>query len=422
MIKRGREEIIYLLNRCIEKYQSETGKEVIQNTNRKNYEGLAIRLSEISKELPFTNQHFGHDVYPQDKREKEANYPFRKYDITGGQIKDALIGLVANPRNFLVDACYIYLYQKGRMAFFEDPIDENLVNLNKEDNKIEGGSLIKENQELKLKLYQFEKKSLNSQSRWIIILCFVSLIVVVFFSFFIPFKMYLASNHQLAVIKKDLNILPYKITKDEKERLEGLWLCYTGSPQARISDPDRYQKIVPNIVEITFKDGYFIYTRYGASFNHTGFAQFEGPNLVSIFSKVAAKENDNEGLNSTLTESPRHTLLELNSDSIITAISASWNFDYGNNNKIIGIREAYIKLGKASKLKEVTNSLENASCKCKIMRWSEMKNNQLISKTFYLKNIYLDEQKYQHLFPLINENSILFKDPINDSIIIKTKK
>jgi hypothetical protein len=111
MIKKGREEIIYLLHKCIEKYQSETGKEIIQNTNRKNYEGLAMTLSEISKELPFTDQQLGHDIYPQDKREKEASYPFRKYDITGGQIKDALIGLVANPRNFLVDACYIYLYQ-----------------------------------------------------------------------------------------------------------------------------------------------------------------------------------------------------------------------------------------------------------------------------------------------------------------------
>lgn len=56
MIKKGREEIIYLLYKCIEKYQGETGKEIIQNTNRKNYEGLAMTLSGISKELPFTNQ------------------------------------------------------------------------------------------------------------------------------------------------------------------------------------------------------------------------------------------------------------------------------------------------------------------------------------------------------------------------------
>ena len=51
MLKRGKEEIIYLLNKCIEKFQLETGKSVIQNTNRKNYEALAIQLSEISNLL-----------------------------------------------------------------------------------------------------------------------------------------------------------------------------------------------------------------------------------------------------------------------------------------------------------------------------------------------------------------------------------
>ena len=226
MIKKGREEIIYLLHKCIEKYQGETGKEVIQNTNRKNYEGLAMTLSEISKELPFTDQQLGHDIYPQDKREKEASYPFRKYDITGGQIKDALIGLVANPRNFLVDACYIYLYQMGRLSFLENPMDENLVNVNTDDHKNEGGSLIKENQALKLKLYQFEKNSLKSRWRWNTILYIIGFIVIALICFYIPSKMYFESNNKLKVLKKDLNILPYKITLDEKERLEGLWICY----------------------------------------------------------------------------------------------------------------------------------------------------------------------------------------------------
>lgn len=114
MIKSGREEIIYLLNKCIEKYQLESGKEVIQNTNRKNYEGLAITLSDISNQLPYTNEEFGHDVYEKDTRIQEVGFPFRKYDITGGQLKDALIGLVGNPRNFMVEACYIYLYKKSK--------------------------------------------------------------------------------------------------------------------------------------------------------------------------------------------------------------------------------------------------------------------------------------------------------------------
>jgi hypothetical protein len=79
----------------------------------------------------------------------------------------------------------------------------------------------------------------------------------------------------------------------------------------------------------------------------------------------------------------------------------------------------YKKLGNVSNLKEVTNTLENASCKCKIIKWSEMKDDKVINKIFYIKNIYLDSLAHKSLFPLINENSIIFKDPINDSVIIK---
>ena len=127
MLKRGKEEIIYLLNKAIEKFRLETGKDIVLNTNRKNYEDLAILLSEISNQLPHTALLLGHDAYDTDKRLKPTHYPFRKYDITGGQIKDALMGLVANPRAFLVDACYIYLFGIGRKAFEENPLDESLI-------------------------------------------------------------------------------------------------------------------------------------------------------------------------------------------------------------------------------------------------------------------------------------------------------
>ena len=104
-----------------------TGKSVIQNTNRKNYEALAIQLSEISNLLPTSHEKFGHAIYESDPQFSVANYPFRKYDITGGQIKDALMGLVANPRPFLIDTCYIYLYGVGRQAFELNPVDVSLV-------------------------------------------------------------------------------------------------------------------------------------------------------------------------------------------------------------------------------------------------------------------------------------------------------
>ena len=83
-IKKGREEIMYLLARSIEKYKSETGRIIIQNTNRKNYEELAVALSEISNRLPETSSTLNHEVYPPDKSQTDSKYPFRKYDITGG--------------------------------------------------------------------------------------------------------------------------------------------------------------------------------------------------------------------------------------------------------------------------------------------------------------------------------------------------
>jgi hypothetical protein len=48
-----------------------------------------------------------------------------------------------------------------------------------------------------------------------------------------------------------------------------------------------------------------------------------------------------------------------------------------------------------------------------------MQDDKVVNKMFYIKNIYLDSLEHKALFPLINENSIIFKDPINDSVIIK---
>ena len=417
MIKSGREEIIYLLNKCIEKYQLESGKEVIQNTNRKNYEGLAITLSDISNQLPYTNEEFGHDVYEKDTRIKEVGFPFRKYDITGGQLKDALIGLVGNPRNFMVDACYIYLYKKSKKAFKENPSDTGLAEIINSTIKSDSYSLIKENQDLKLKIVRLEKIKGSSYFNKKILPFMLLLFAIIIISLTITTKLYFNRNYELSSLKKDLNIVPYKVTQQEIEKLEGIWICYTGSPQARVSDSDRYHKIVPNIVELKYKDGYFIYKRYGASFNHIGFAQFESQNIVSVFSKIDEPNNANKEDGSVSVESPRHSLLELTKDSLITSISASWNFDYGKNNKIIGIREVYKKIGGLRNLLEKTNTLENASCKCKIIQWEELINNKKVTQSFYLKNMILDSTSHKELFPFLDENSILFKDPINDTIL-----
>ncbi len=418
MLKKGKEEIIYLLNKSIEKFQLETGKLIVQNTNRKNYEGLAIVLSEISNQLPETSSQYGHIVYEPDPQKNKAEYPFRKYDITGGQIKDALMGLVANPRSFLVDTCYVYLYKMGRQAFELNPIDPLLVSTDTvESSNKDSYSIINENQQLRLQLsaLQKEKKGIVNEKLKYYRFILIPICIVLFVGLLFLWQQQKEVTNNWNTIKADFNLLPYKVTQAEIDSLEGIWLCYTSSPQARISDPNRFHKVVANIVEIKYKDGYFSYYRYGASFNHIGYIQFESPHILSIHSKIKNSNNT--------VEYPRHSLLSLDSkNSFFDAISASWNFDAGKNNRIIGIREVYTKLGKGGQIEEVLNSPENASCQCKIIHWIQPNKSK---ETFYLKNIPLDSLKNNLLKELINEKSILLKDPedgliiLNDSLLNK---
>ena len=408
MLKKGKEEIIYLLNKCIEKFQLETGKSVVQNTNRKNYEELAIRLSEISNQLPNTHELYGHMQHEPDPQINKANYPFRKYDITGGQIKDALMGLVENPRSFLIDTCYIYLYNMGRLAFEGNPADPFLIAQHEEPIK-DSYSIITENQQLKIKLAALVKENehkITTRLRFyrllFIPLCICLLVAGTYF-----WNKGNESSLYLKTLTKDFNIMPYKVNATEKENIEGIWLCYTGSPQARPSDPNRYHKVVANLVEIKYKDGYFTYYRYGAGFNHTGYVQFESPNILSIHSRIMNGSNK--------TEYPRHSLMNLTKNNKYqTSRSASWNFDAGNNKRIIGIREVYEKIGKDGRLEEIINTPANASCQCKIIKWYQ-KDNAV--QTIYLKNTILDSTKNRQLYQLIDEKSILLKDPESGVII-----
>ncbi len=405
-LKTGKEEIIYLLTKAIVKYKLETGQEIVQNTNRKNYESLAIVLSEISNQLPLKFEEFGAESYNPEINQKSQTYPHRKYDITGGQIKDALIGIVSNPRPFLVDACYIYLYGIGRKVFKQNPVDENLLEKSVQDKKEESILNEKKDSALKQQIAILQGQNLQKRKTIKIVSLIAAAISMAMVALFITHK---NSKSDWQTLKKNMNILPYQPTQLEIDSLEGVWLCYTGSPQARISDPSRYHKVVSNLIDVKYTDGYFTYNRFGASFNHIGFMQFESPGIVSVYSRI--KNNSNN------TESPRHSLIDLNSGKkYLAAISASWNFDVGDKNKIIGIREIYIKMGKGGTIKEVINEIENASCKCKIIRWYQA-NNQV--KSFYLKNELLDSLDLNDIKPLINENSILPSIPQDGLIISK---
>jgi hypothetical protein len=389
-LKTGKEEIVCLLTKVLEKFEIQTGQSVIRNSNRKNYEEVAKALSQISNELPHTAVALQHDAYSPDYNPKNLDYPFRKYDITGNQVKDAFFNrIVANPRSFLIDACYIYLYGVGRKGFEANPVDDDLFEKDASQEADAAQELPVVNAETITPLAGIPKKIF-----WPVLT--VLLLVILFL-----FYQWSQTNKEWNTVKKDMQLLPYVPTQAEIDSLEGIWLCYTGSPQARISDNNRFHKVVSNILDVKYKNGYFIFNRYGASFDHVGSMQFEAPWLVSIHSSV---KNNSDSI-----ESPRHSLMRLNTAGpYISVISASWSFDAGPRNQIIGIREVYEKQGKGGTVDEVINTLENASCRCKIINWYQGTTKV---KTFYLRNELLDSIPNDTLRKLLNENSILLREP-----------
>lgn len=393
-----KKEVHYLLSKVIEKYETETGNLIIRNSNRKNYEPIAIVLSDISNELPKTAKKFGHDSYPEDLNPNAREYPFRKYDITGNQIKDAYFNqIVSHPRPFLIEACYIYLFNTGKKGFLINPTDQILIDI------LNG---VAEDPTVNSDSWKKKISRMRSSTKWLGVASVLLLLTTLLFSY-----LWYSQKQLWNTVISDLSILPYQPTKEEIQKMEGVWLCYTGSPQARPSDPERFHKVVPNLIEVKYKNGYFTYNRFGASFNHAGYLQFEAPNLVSIHTFV--KNEDGK------IESPRHSLLSINDkDTVYNAISASWNFDVGESNRIIGIREVYIKQGAGGKLTEIINSLENANCRCKIVQWTKKDSSK---HKFYLKNVLLDSLNDPNLLALINEKSILTRNP-EDSILIPIKK
>jgi hypothetical protein len=383
-------ELIYLFSKVFDRYEQETGRSIIRNTNRKNYEDVARRLSEISNQLPFTAEQFGHERYFAEEGDRDLQYPHRKYDITASQVKDAYQGIVNNPRPFLVDAAYIYLYGKGRKAFEKEPTDHNLLELMRSALPLEHPSPKEEVTAI--------QHSIPKRTKWPVTA--IGLVVLAAGMCFFGYK-WLTLKKEWESIRIDLALLPYKPTPAEIDSLTGIWLCYTASPQARVSNPNRYHLVVSNVVDVKYKNGYFVFKRFGASFNHRGYMQFEAPWLVAVYSNVSNQKDS--------IESPRFSLMRLDIDKkYIPVISASWNFDVGTLNNIIGIREVYIKQGKGGTTEEVLNTLENASCKCKIVDWAQAGGE---TKKFYVRNELLDSLPSDELKKLIDEKSILLREP-----------
>lgn len=392
-LKTGKDEIVYLLTRVALKYEAETGQDIRRNTNRRNYEDLARMLSLISNDLPVTSETLSHNHYAPDENHAAAVYPFRKYDITGGQVKDAINGIVSNPRPFLVDACYIYLYGQGRKGFAQKPVDGGLLD-EPSASEITNVDVIP----AKSRILSLSKK-IKAYRAVVISLCAILLVGGILWA---------KENSKQHQLISDLSILPYHPSSAEIDSLEGIWLCYTGSPQARTYDAGRFHKIVSNIMDVKYQDGYFKFIRYGSNFEHAGYMQFEAPWLVSIHSHVV---NARDSI-----ESPKLSLMRLDEGKrYVDVISASWNFDQGKKNRIIGIRELFIKQGNGGGIEEIINTPQNAACSCKIIKWQPPGN---AIRFFYLKNELLDTVGDKRLKQTLDEKSILLSQPGDTTLLV----
>ncbi len=253
-------------------------------------------------------------------------------------MKDTYNQLVANPRSFLIDACYIYLYGVGRKGFIQNPQDANLIEgvdasvaLRLDEREALQQQLATDQQEneamnTRLKA-SFRKKTLVWLTSLLVCLALLGVVTA----------RWIADRNEWATIRHDLNILPYQPTQAEIDSLSGIWLYYTGAPQARANDPNRFHQVANNLVEIIYKDGYFIFNRHGANIDHIGYMQFEAPALVSIYSRVKNKSGN--------VESPIHALLRLNKGKgYLTSIATIWSFDMSDGNDMIGIRNVFIRL------------------------------------------------------------------------------
>ncbi|WP_185216519.1 hypothetical protein [Sphingobacterium mizutaii] len=368
----NKEDLIELIERVIEKYEKDTGNIINKNTNRENYVKLAKVLSEISKQLPYTSSDLLHEEYEEDVQ-PNLSYPNRKYDITGGQLKDAYFGIVNKPRPYLIDACLIYLTGKGAGAIREFQCATAT-----------GWSLLQRNLGLKPKT--------------LITLLVSSFVLILIFGITV---LQLGRNKNIETA--------YQPTSAEIKALSGIWLYYTGAPQARSNEPGRFRQFVNNIVEVKYHDGRFEFIRHGANINHYGHMVYNSPTVVSIHSYVKRKKNG-EVL------SPSHSLARMDSlNRSMVALSATWSFESENRDEIIAIRNLYKKLADDGRLSEIKNTQDNAACKCKIMEW-RFGNN---SKQFKLQYQHLDKHENEELKMNLNEESILLLKPRKDVVLLE---
>lgn len=369
----GKEEISYLIVKVMQQFEDTSGLKIVRNTNRENYVAIARELSLISNNLPYSAVEKKHQEYEEaSDKESGVQYPHRKYDITGGQIKDVFMGLVKKPRPHLVDSCYIYLYGVGRIGFVENPVDRNLMITNEV-------------------IISDVNTSPSVPKRHYLTLFLITLGLLIIACAYLIVSRYPTTEHKIWTA--------YQPTEEEIELVTGIWLYQTGAPQARSNEEKRYRRYATNILTIKKVGSNLLIDRHGATINHTGYVEFTSPGILSIHSYVE-RTDDGALLN------PSHSLAKLDpDDNIMYAISSTWSFESENNNDIIGARNIYAKLGADGELREVVNTPENAACHCKIIEWI---HDDGTAERF---NLTYDEIEPGSITEGLDESSLILRKP-----------
>jgi hypothetical protein len=372
-----KDQIIEMINEAISQYESRTGKTVVRNTNTDNYHDFAEKLNEISHRLRQDDP----DRWNADKRYSRDD----QFDIKAHQITYSLAHGSLKPHVF--EALHWYIY---------GVTSRKLSRLSEAESRAA---------DYKDQLSSFKKRH-KTLTKIISIALLIAFLIIAFIwitdskGYSEIKNQFYSTKNQLDALKRDMRILPYQPTRAEINRLEGVYMVYTASPQARASDPDRYHKVVPNILVVTYKNGYFTFDRYGHDFDQKGFMQFERSGLVSMHSYM---------LDSSGKPSPKKSLLDIeNGRDTFSVISTSWSFDPDPQDNIsIGIREVFIKIGKHGSITQIVNSPRNFGKAGKLF---DLKREDGSIETIHIQNIRL-ENLSPSLQALLNEKSILLKDP-----------
>ncbi len=366
----------------LDKHDRETGTVIIRNQTPSNYNTVANQLTIISNRLP--------ELCPENFSPDTNG----RYLINPTQVRDAYDGKVDSLKDHIYEACFLFLHNKLSGDCLEEKKQLDVLT----ETEIGQQPISPEPIEL-IPPNTLQAWSARKQRS----LMFIS-IVLFGLLLFAGYKWYTV-NQRLTTLTHDMRILPYKPSAAEIAALEGVWKIYTASPQARKWDTGRYHKTVPNMMEINYKNGYFVFNRYGPAFNQDGFMQLEAPGIVSIHSRVL---NDSGNM-----ASPKHSLMVLEkSTSQLNVISASWNFD-AEDNRIIGIREVYIKKGQGT-LAEIKNSLLGTKYD-RVLQWSKPNQQR---DTIVLTNHRIEVIDEKGVRELVDENSIVLKDP-DSTLILK---